>query len=386
MLQSLIITHRGLEDVSETEAKEILGKNFLNSRKGESIVVCSLNEKQDFMRLIYMGQSFSRVLYFLTEFDFKDDFFEKLEKSINNIDFSEWVKERTFRVSCEREGNHDFSSEEVARKAGELILEKYGAKVNLSEPDVTVYAYIYNGHCCIGIDLAGIELSKRSYNVFSIPSSLKPSVAFGIFRASGFKKGTLIDSFCGNGMILIEAAMKLNSRSPHFFDKDRFRMNHGFFGEINMEEFFEKEDRKAKDKKLELYGYDNSMNHVQYSLKNAKIAGINKSLNFSRVEAEWLDTKFARESVDFIVTRIPDVSKRLPEKEALKCYKELFYNAEYILKKNGKMVLVMRKPERLFRFAAEYTFKAAGKRDVWQGNDLLKMVVFVKSKKEKLKY
>ena len=41
-----------------------------------------------------------------------------------------------------------------------------------------------------------------------------------------------------------------------------------------------------------------AMKFVVFARKNAKIAGIDKQINFSRVDIEWLDLKFKKNSVD----------------------------------------------------------------------------------------
>ena len=48
--------------------------------------------------------------------------------------------------------------------------------------------------------------------------------------------------------------------------------------------------------------------YVDFLKKNAKIAGVDKHINFSRVELEWLDIKFKKESIDRIITN-PPISK-----------------------------------------------------------------------------
>lgn len=61
-------------------------------------------------------------------------------------------KNKTFAIRSSRAGNHDFTSQDVARKAGAAIVEKYGAKVNLTKPDVELHietrqkeTYLFSG-------------------------------------------------------------------------------------------------------------------------------------------------------------------------------------------------------------------------------------------------
>ncbi len=82
------------------------------------------------------------------------------------------------------------------------------------------------------------------------------------------------------------------------------------------------------------------------------------------------------------MTRLPDISKRVPEKEILKCYRDLFYNAEYILKKDGKIVVAVRKTGQVVKIAEEYKFRVIEEREIWQGKDILKVAVLKRRMKE----
>ncbi|RAP46269.1 MAG: tRNA 4-thiouridine(8) synthase ThiI [Methanosphaera sp. rholeuAM6] len=48
----------------------------------------------------------------------------------------------TFAVRCRRVGTHDFTSQEMAAYAGSVVIDSTGAKVNLSNPDFTLYVEV----------------------------------------------------------------------------------------------------------------------------------------------------------------------------------------------------------------------------------------------------
>lgn len=48
----------------------------------------------------------------------------------------------TFAVRCRRVGKHDFSSQEMAAYAGSVVIDSTNAKVNLSNPDFTLYVEV----------------------------------------------------------------------------------------------------------------------------------------------------------------------------------------------------------------------------------------------------
>lgn len=142
------------------------------------------------------------VVYELIEqFKFKD--YEDLIKKVSKLKFK---FKGSFRVDCKREGEHDFDSGMIERGVGELIY-KLGFKVDLKEPKNTIYVDIINDNCLIGV-LEAKDLCKRDYKAKVSNQSLNACLAYFMLKLLG--KGDLIDPFCRDGVIAIEAArMKL---------------------------------------------------------------------------------------------------------------------------------------------------------------------------------
>ncbi|MFC1800819.1 Rossmann-like fold-containing protein, partial [Nanoarchaeota archaeon] len=121
--------------------------------------------------------------------------------------------------------------------------------------------------------------------------------------------------------------------------------------------------------------YDSQMRNVESAKKNAKIAGVNKLITFSKMDAEWLDTKLDKKSVDKIVTNLPRIGKE-SIKFISKLYKEFFYQAEFILKDDGLIVCITNNTEVLKKYADEYKFKVKSENEILSGQ--LKIVVLGK--------
>jgi len=115
---------------------------------------------------------------------------------------------------------------------------------------------------------------------------------------------------------------------------------------------------------------------VSAAKKNAKIAGVNKAIQFSRKEISWLDTKFEESSIDRIVSLIPQPSKNISEQQLGKIYHEFFYQCNYILKKNGKICLITKYPELLLQDAKRHNFKEEKRLEVTQGKETLMFILF----------
>ena len=143
---------------------------------------------------------------------------------------------------------------------------------------------------------------------------------------------------------------------------------------IDFEEFFKDVDNNIKKTKANINCFDHMFKYVDYSKKNAKIAGVDKQINFSRVELEWLDIKFKEKSIDRIVTN-PPTSKNA---DLDKIYNEFFYQCEYILKNDGTVSLITRLPDFVKKHAEKHNFLASKEKEVWSGEQLLKIMIFKK--------
>lgn len=323
-------TVQGIEDVAIKEIEELTkakAKQVLPSRLLFECSEKSVNE------LIYITRSLTKVCLLLSKFRFKTS--EDIETELKKIKFP--IK-GTFAAKCERKGNHLFDSHEIEVLIGNAVPK--GFEVDLQNPNTIIYADIFDDNCFVGIELTRKELQKRDYRIKAHPQSVNPCVAYAMVRLSGWKKSeTLLDPFCRDGVIAIEAALYACNVPRGFFSNE---------GKI------ESIDKKIKKDELKVNAYDAQMPNVRSAEINAKLAAINKQINFSRTELDWLETKFKKNSVDKIVTSLPSLRD---EKDNEKQCKEFFYQAEYIMKKRGTIVIAVHKPEILMKFAEKFKKK-----------------------------
>jgi 23S rRNA G2445 N2-methylase RlmL len=371
-MKGFAITSRGIEDISASEIRELTGAKA----KAESgCVLFDFKKFEDLCLLCYKCQSADRILYWIGEFEFHD-FFEELKRFVEKAKFDGWMgKCRTFRVECIREGNHDFKSVDAEAKIAEILLKSgRGWKLSIKGCDIVFFAYIAHSKCYFGVDFAGFELNKRPYKIFLHPNSLRGTIAYALVRESGFEKDeALLDPFSRDGVIVIEAALHAANFPVDYYKKEKFAFLK--LGLIDSEKLFEGIDKKIiKKPKAGLYSFDYMFKHVDYSRKNAKIAGVDKKIDFSRVELEWLDIKFKKETIDRIVTNLPSSKNANLDK----IYNEFFYQAEFILKKDGAIALLTRMPELVRKYAGRHSFAIAKERKIWSGEQELYMLVFKK--------
>jgi len=363
-MKALAITFRGCEDITALEAREILKKDSTNH---ETCVEFDA-ELTDIARFCYLSRSVKRTILLLSKIRFKG--IDDIVKAAEDIDFMPFIKDNTFKVVCERIGEHDFSSQDVAAEAGAVIHEKCGAAVKMDAPDIMVFIYICENEAYFGIDMTGFDASKRDYKIFSPGNTLNGAVAYCLVRKGIGKKGILIDPFCSAGTIAIESALYSSNVSVNFHRKDDF----SFHRLVRID--LAKLDSDKKDGAFKVYAIDSLMRNIEASKKNAKVAGAVKFVNFSRQDLDWLDTKFDEGEIDYIITNPPEPSRIVDEKTIEKIYKEFFYQVKFILSNKGKMAVILQK-DQLFREAID-GFKIVSETEVWQGRLPLSVLVLEK--------
>jgi putative N6-adenine-specific DNA methylase len=380
-MKGIAITHKGLEDISALEIKEIIKAS---SDVKETVVVFNLKNLDDLCTLAYKAQSLIKVMYLFDNFKVKKDeksILEKVKKSVEKIDFKDWLdKEKTFRVSCKHIQNDNISSQEIEKETGAIVIDKiqktskYQQKVDLDNPDIIFYIYIYENQCYLGIDFCGFDLSKRDYKVFSNPADTKGTISYSLLRIAGYKESSvLLDPFCSSGTIPIEAAL-FKMGSVNFYRKDKFAFlklmqfeNHDFKKLFNHDFNEEKPNILASDERLY---------NMRAAKKNAKIASVNKMIEFSKIDVDWLDTKYEKQSIDLIATKPIFLKYELDKTKKL--YDGFFYGAKYILKDKGKIAIISRGDDLIFELSKKHGFDIYHERIVFQGNQQLKVTILQK--------
>ena len=384
-MKAAIICPEGFEDISELEIKELIGAKT-KTQKEKTAVVFDVENYEELCMFAYRSQSCKKIVLMLMQLNMNDlETIKKELKRFKSEAFDDWFdKKTTFRIKAKAINNGDVSVSEIEKEIGALIVERYNKKVDLRNPDIVFYAHIYDNNIYFGIDFTGFNASKRKYKLFAHASSLNGAIAYGLVRLAGYDgKGVIVDCFAGSGMIPTEAALFCSGISPNHYNKRDFAfLKLKPLQKIDFDKLFENWDKQGKKKEeTSINCFDASMWAVKAAQKNAKIAGINKQINFSRVDVEWLDTKFKKSEVDFIVSQLPMISKRSNRKEVERVYKEFFHQAEFILDKKGRIALAVsnkESAEALKMFAAEKGFKLIEERNVWQGKEEIIVLTFIK--------
>jgi len=300
-------TYKGLEKIAEkeTKGKEIVPTKIEYSKNKELKSALSSYE-------------------LVKRFKFKDE--QEIYEQVKKIKFK--FKEPC-KCDCLRLGKHNFSSQDIRDNVHRTLAKNY--KINFKEPKTIVFIDILDNYCFIGLNPVRY---KRSYKVRFSRNSLASSIAYSLLKIADIKKGnSLIDPFCNDGTILIEAGL-------------------------------------LSIKKL--YGFTEDPKNASINSKVAKV-----KIEFSTNPVDWLDTLFKKNSIDFIISKPPVLSKRADPEVVEKQTKELFHQASYILKK--KMILISQKPELLEKYSKQFNLSMKKELEIQIGDMLYKIFSFTKN-------
>ena len=310
-MKFITYTFKGLEYVT---AKEVKGKVIDEKRILSS-------KKKKFIRSAF----FSYEL--LKEFEFKS-----VKDLIDNIKKVKVKIKGKFKVDCNKENNNQYTTQEIRARIGEIYHNK-GFKVDLENPNTIIFLDINGNACYLGKNQV---YYKRNYKVRSSRDSINSIIGYSLLKIADYnKKEILVDPFCSDGVILIEAGLMKGKR---------------------------------------LYGFSEDIKNARINSKVAKV-----KIEFNNNTTDWLDTLFEKESVDKIVTKTPFVSKTKSEEIVSKIIKEFFYQASYILKKNGLIITLSPKTELLEKYSKEYKFKYKKETEIQVGDLNYKVYIFRKN-------
>jgi 23S rRNA G2445 N2-methylase RlmL len=246
--------------------------------------------------------SIYHIIKLKEEFSLKEPTINEIRKVLERVDIEEMENVETFRVTSQRYGNHEFTSIDMQRIAGEVFLEKYKKKVSLKNFDLNIRFDLIGNFGYVGIQLTKESLYKRFKKVFNHPAAIKATLAYGMIRLADIKEGeSFLDPMCGSGTIAMEAASLY---------KNKIRI---FAGDI-----YEDIVEKARE--------------------NAKVNGLDNFIEFRRIDATRLEEYF--ESVDKIVTN-PPYGIRIAKRKDLKgFYWKFLESVSRVLSKEGRAVII----------------------------------------------
>ncbi len=207
----LITTDTGFETVLLDELSELCRiQRVLRMFSGRILVEVPRSDALNVLRSRIANNVYVLLEYFEDVHSLDDIYRRVYEVEIENI----IEPNESFAIRPERVGEHDFTSIDIGRVAGQAVIDRYLSakgtrlKVNLDEPDVEIYVELNYDKLLIALPLTRSSLHRRGYRVFNHPAALKTTIASAMIRMSGWTPETgLYDPMCGGGTVLIEAGL-----------------------------------------------------------------------------------------------------------------------------------------------------------------------------------
>lgn len=296
-MEFIITCHTGFEEYTEEEARE-LGCLIKERRDGRVIVEGNLNRMYALIR--YARTAHKVILLFdRTRARNLDEIYSR----VRAIDFSFIRPEQKFAVRSERSGLHDFTSIDIAKVAGQAVIDSYmqdrGVRlsVDLDEPDVVITVDLIGEELFIGVDTTGESLHIREYRRYNHPSAIKPSLASALLRMAGWNGGSLLDPFTGGATIPIEAALRAKGRPLHEKKQYLYR---------NLSFYSEEEEANVLGTSpfpcSKIVGIEKVFKHYRGAVKNVREAGVS---DLVKVFYEDMVQYRPEEPFEFIVSNPP---------------------------------------------------------------------------------
>ncbi|MGM5480069.1 MAG: THUMP domain-containing protein [Nanobdellota archaeon] len=319
---------------------------------------------------------------------------ETLKKDLNanTQPFSAIEKEliensKHFALRITKRVNTTTTSPEIERTVGAWYQEKAkeikALDVNLNKPDLPIHGILTEDEIYIGVDVTGVDLSKRPYKILPYKTSINGVIAYTIAKLSGLKKNhTILDPFCGSGTIIIEAALYQQGISP-------FALNQTFTGSTlkPFKQAFQTVKRTTgsttKETSAQITGYDTQFNIMNQARKHAKLARVKEHTTISKVDVDWIDMKFDKDSIDLIITNPPQVSKKLHnEKEIAKIYDEFCYQIHHLLKPEGQSGVLLKHTSLFEDSCTRHDLQIIKKQPILNGDETLNLLLLKKNTKQ----
>ncbi len=217
-MKLLLTTNPGIEDIAAEEARAKLRARILDVRERKGRIIVEVDE--DNLYLVEELRSIHRVRILLAASRIcpERSCLSEIADVIASSDIYTYISpDDSFAVRVERAGEHEYTSLDIARVAGDAVISSVRAhrgfrpRVDLDYPSKVVTVDVINDELFVSLEISG-ELSwhRRGYRVYEHPAALKPTIAYAMLILSRVRDGDVVlDPMCGGGTIPIEAALLL---------------------------------------------------------------------------------------------------------------------------------------------------------------------------------
>lgn len=249
--------------------------------------------------------------------------YDELFEAVKRLEWEKYIPEdgRFWVKKASTVKSTLFSPSDIQSIVKKAIVEKLKTvyKVNWfseSGNDYPIRVFFYKDEAVIALDTSGDSLHKRGYRKNTAKAPISETLAAALIMLTPWKRDRiLLDPFCGCGTFPIEAAMIAANIAPG--------MNREFTAE-KWTDFIDKKlwydaineanDLITDDIDTDIQGYDIDSKMIEFSRKNAVMAGVDHLIHFQTRPVSQLSHS---KKYGFIITN-PPYGERLEEKEALR--------------------------------------------------------------------
>ena len=343
----IVLTNKGIEEFCAQEVGELGAKNV---QAGERLVSFECKGREELCAIAYRAQSAERVLEVLVD-ESGPDVLELIRSAGPKLAGVTGMA----CVEASRFGTHAFDSVVVKQETARLL-----KSVDYEDFERLVYVVVVDQRVVIGIDVAGVDLSKREYKVFTNSFSLKATVGYALVRMTGWSSGMLLDPLCRDGVVAIEAAHFAHDLSPRRFEKRRFAAQSPApdrFGE-------------PLDFEGGVLATDGLFANISAAKKNAKIALVHKLIDFRKYAVDDIDLQVEKESVSVIATSCTKVPAKF------------FERTHFVLAAKGRIALLVQESKGVKESAVAAGFEVMRETQFWMGKNPYPVFLFGKNGKK----
>ncbi len=230
----LFTTNPGIEDIAADEIRARLRASIEEVRENHGRVIAKVREEYldliEELRSIYRARIVLRRGRICAEMICLRD----LAQIVNDSGVHEYLSpDSSFAIRVNRAGLHEFNSMDIARVAGDAVIEaavKYRGfrpRVDLDYPSIIISVDVIDSDVIVSLELSGdLSWHRRGYRIYDHPAALKPTLAYAMLILSSISdRDSLLDPMCGGGTIVIEAAYMLENSRLYCLDKNPRHIN-----------------------------------------------------------------------------------------------------------------------------------------------------------------
>ncbi|MBB1074181.1 bifunctional 23S rRNA (guanine(2069)-N(7))-methyltransferase RlmK/23S rRNA (guanine(2445)-N(2))-methyltransferase RlmL [Rhodoferax sp. 4810] len=212
-MKFFVTTARHLEALLTSELCELGLKTAHETRAGAHLT----GNLTDAYRACLWSRVANRVLLPLAQFTATDA--EALYAGTDSIDWSaHFSPAQTFAVQVDCAQSQLTHSHFAALKIKDAIVDQFRRRsgerpsVDVSQPDIRLYAHLFRDEVTLSLDLSGHSLHRRGYREQLSAASMKETLAAAVLLRAGWAQlaadgAALFDPMCGAGTLPIEAAL-----------------------------------------------------------------------------------------------------------------------------------------------------------------------------------